>query len=227
MNDTVIIPPTGKHTATIIFLHGLGDFGTTWHSAFNIPKLVKAVPHVKFIFPTAPVQKVTLNRGMSMTSWFDLTGLDPNSKEDQDGIEKSSRFLNSLVEEEILNGISPSNVMIGGFSMGGAVALHAALTSPYCLGGVLALSTWLPLSKTFPNALISGDRKVNLPILQCHGEQDQMIDLKWARLTEQAVKRLGFKQYSFREYKKMAHSSCEREMKDIISFIVQHLPRVH
>ena len=37
-----------------------------------------------------------------------------------------------------------------------------------------------------------------------------MVQLKWARLSEQTVKRLGFKHYSFREYKKMAHSSCER-----------------
>ena len=34
------------------------------------------LPHVKFVFPTAPVQPVTLNMGMRMNAWFDLKSLD-------------------------------------------------------------------------------------------------------------------------------------------------------
>ena len=37
-----------------------------------------------------------------------------------------------------------------------------------------------------------------------------MVQLKWARLTEQEVKAMGFKQYAFREYNNMGHSSCDR-----------------
>jgi lysophospholipase-2 len=159
MTEPSIIPANDKQTATIIFLHGLGDIGGSWHEAFTMSRIAKSLPYVKFIFPTAPIRKVTLNMGISMTSWFDLTGLDQNAKEDQDGIEQSSKFLNDLIEEEIKNGILPERIMIGGFSMGGAIALHAALTSPHTLGGVVALSTWLPLSKTFPEALVSGDKK--------------------------------------------------------------------
>ncbi|CAF1214377.1 unnamed protein product [Rotaria sordida] len=215
-----------KQTASVIFLHGLGDVGASWLEAFNTYRIPKAVPHVKFIFPNAPIQRVTLNMGMPMPTWFDIHGLDQNAKEDQPGIEKSSKYLSDLIEEEIKGGISPERIMVGGFSMGGAVAIHAALTSPHTLGGVLALSTWLPLSTTFPKALISGDKKVNLPILQCHGDQDSMVQVQWARLTEQGIKAMGFKQYTFKEYRNMEHSSCNEEMEDVSKFIVQNLPKV-
>ena len=32
MPDNVVVAPSGKHTATIIFLHGLGDTGHGWAS---------------------------------------------------------------------------------------------------------------------------------------------------------------------------------------------------
>ena len=37
--------------------------------------------------------------------------------------------------------------MIGGFSQGGATALYAAATTQKQLGGLIALSAWLPLRK--------------------------------------------------------------------------------
>jgi len=42
------------------------------------------------------------------------------------------------------------------------------------------------------------------------GDQDPLVQLKWARLTEQGIKAMGFKQYAFREYNNMGHSSCDR-----------------
>ena len=50
-----------------------------------------------------------------------------------------------LVEEEIKNGIPSDKIIIGGFSQGGATALYTTVSSSYKFGGVLALSTWLPL----------------------------------------------------------------------------------
>ncbi|CAF1147165.1 unnamed protein product [Rotaria magnacalcarata] len=222
-----IIAATAKQTASVIFLHGLGDVGASWREAIETYRIHKAVPYVKFIFPNAPTQRVTLNMGMPMPAWFDIYGLDKNAREDQAGIEKSSKLLNELVEEEIKNGISPERIIVGGFSMGGAVAIHAALTSPHTLGGVVALSTWLPLSTTFPQALVSGDKKINLPILQCHGDQDTLVQLQWARLTEQGVKAMGFKQYAFKEYRNMSHESCHQEMDDVSKFIAQNLPKIN
>jgi hypothetical protein len=42
------------------------------------------------------------------------------------------------------------------------------------------------------------------------GDEDTVVQLRWARLTEQGIKAMGFKQYTFKEYKNMSHSSCDQ-----------------
>lgn len=55
-----------------------------------------------------------------------------------------------IAAEEAL-GIPRDRIMVGGFSQGGAVALYSAFTrEKQPLAGILGLSTWIPLHKTFP-----------------------------------------------------------------------------
>ncbi|CAF3021865.1 unnamed protein product [Rotaria sp. Silwood2] len=218
MTEPSIIPASEQHTATIIFLHGLDDVGYMIEDFYYIFKIKNCFLHIGnrllrslyFDLLLSSIIKISKNNGTPMTSWFDVYGFDENAKEDEEGIEKASQLLNSLVEEEIKNGIPPERIMIGGFSMGGAVALHTALVSPHTLGGVLALSTWLPLLTTFPKALVAGDKKVNLPILQCHGNKDLIIQINRARLCEESFKAMGFKEYIFKEYDGMDHTNCNQ-----------------
>jgi hypothetical protein len=61
--DAVIVEPTAPHTATMIFLHGLGDSGHGWSQAdWNLP-------HAKLIFPNAPSRPITVNGGARMPGW--------------------------------------------------------------------------------------------------------------------------------------------------------------
>ncbi|GFS98938.1 uncharacterized protein LOC103524116 [Trichonephila clavipes] len=48
-SSPVVISAASKHTASVIFLHGLGDTGLGWAAALQMLKL----PHVKYICPTA------------------------------------------------------------------------------------------------------------------------------------------------------------------------------
>ncbi len=50
-----------KHTATVIILHGLGDTANGW-SSFG-PMLQMKLPHVKFVFPTAPTVSQSIGGG--------------------------------------------------------------------------------------------------------------------------------------------------------------------
>lgn len=50
-----------------IWLHGLGDTGDGWADLQTT--VGRHVPAVRWIFPTAPIQPVSVNYGMSMTSW--------------------------------------------------------------------------------------------------------------------------------------------------------------
>lgn len=112
---------------------------------------------------------VTLNAGFRMPSWFDLKSLDESGPEDEEGtiqslfknsvikilwlgIKVAATEVQTLIQNEIQAGIPADRIVVGGFSQGGALALYSALTFPQRLGGVVALSCWLPLRKSFPAA---------------------------------------------------------------------------
>lgn len=79
-----------------------------------------------------------------------MKGLDPTAVEDTEGIEKAATAVLSLIEEEIKGGIASQRIVIGGFSQGGALSLYSSLRTSHSLGGVVALSCWLPLRESFP-----------------------------------------------------------------------------
>jgi len=210
------IDPTSTHSATVIFLHGLGDTGQQW--SISLGKL--GLDHVKFMCPTAPPQPVTLNGGFQMPSWFDIRGLDPQTEEDAAGIEKAANTIKSLVDAEVAAGIPAERIVIGGFSQGGAAAIYAALTMDKNVGGVTLLSTWLPLHQRFPAVA-----KANLstPMLQCHGKADPIVPFQWGKMTSGALGGINGK-HSFKEYPSMGHHSSDAEMRDLKTFLAEVLP---
>ncbi|XP_027755248.1 acyl-protein thioesterase 1 isoform X6 [Empidonax traillii] len=109
-----IVPAARKATAAVIFLHGLGDTGHGWSEALAGIKS----PHVKYICPHAPVMPVSLNMNMSMPSWFDITGLSPDSQEDEAGIKQAAENVKALIDQEVKNGIPSNRIILGGFSQG-------------------------------------------------------------------------------------------------------------
>jgi predicted esterase len=55
----LVVPPLNKHTATVIFMHGLGDTGHGWLSAVQNFRRREKLSHVKFILPHAPEIPIT------------------------------------------------------------------------------------------------------------------------------------------------------------------------
>ncbi|CAL8293248.1 unnamed protein product [Merluccius merluccius] len=219
--EAVTVSATVKETAAVIFLHGLGDSGHGWADALAMIRQ----PHVKYICPHAPRIPVTLNK-VTMPSWFDLMGLSPESPEDEAGIKKASENIKAIIDHEIKNGIPANRIMIGGFSQGGALSLYTALTYQQQLAGVIALSCWLPLHRTFPQAA-SGSGNRNTAILQCHGEMDPMIPVQFGALTYEKLKTIvNHDKISFKTYPGLLHSSCPQEMAAVKEFIEKYLPRI-
>jgi len=212
----VILQATSKHTASIIFLHGLGDTGHGWAQA-----MAQIRPsYMKVICPTAATMPVTLNAGFQMPSWFDLKTLDMYGPEDEDGIKKATTNVQQMIQSEISAGIPANRIIVGGFSQGGALALHAGLTSTHNLGGIVALSCWLPLHKSFPDARKTSD---TVPIFQCHGEVDPVVPYKFGQLSHYSLKTF-MKNAQFTSYPGLSHSSSQQEMDDIKDFIEKHIP---
>lgn len=211
MTTPVILPATAKHTATLIFFHGLGDTGHGWASSL---RAIQA-PHVKIICPTAPDMPVTLNAGFRMPSWFDLRSLDSNTPEDEDGICKAASMVHSLVGKEIDGGIPSNRIAVGGFSQGGALAIFSALTFVQPLAGIIGLSCWLPLHRKFPAEAV-GNKET--PLLQCHGNCDPVLPYKWGQLSASILKQF-MPHTEFKTYNGLMHTSCDEEMLDVQKFL--------
>ncbi len=80
-----------------------------------------------------------------------------------------------IINDEIQHGILPERIILGGFSMGGAMAYFVALTSDFLFGGCFTWGSWMPLIDRFPRLLSKIPNKLSMPIFLCHGEKDSIV----------------------------------------------------
>nr|GAT51571.1 acyl-protein thioesterase 1 [Mycena chlorophos] len=67
-----IVPAVTKHTATVIFVHGLGDTGLGWKPVAEM--LNDELPQVKWVLPNAPPMPVTANGERKLAGLTVLSG---------------------------------------------------------------------------------------------------------------------------------------------------------
>lgn len=211
--------PKNKHTATVIFLHGLGDTGHGWLQHFS--EIVKS--HVKVLCPNAPVKPVTLNGGFEMPSWFDIKSLSFDGEEDEQGLKNSTERVHELIETEIKNGISSERIVVGGFSQGGSVALHAFLTSDKKLAGCIGLSTFLSQHRKFPSMCKDVNKKSR--VFLGHGKADPVVRYTFGEMTSSKLKKF-YEDVKFESYDNMGHSSSPKEISDVKKQIEKMIPSI-
>jgi len=212
--STIEIQPESVHKYSVIWLHGLGADG---HDFEDIaPELhLNAEPNTHFIFPNAPIQPVTVNGGMEMRAWYDILEMSLERKVDIAGIYKSAKLLNQLIEQEMDKGIPSEHILLAGFSQGGVIALHAGLSFPHKLAGIIALSTYFPTLeqlKTEPSAANKAT-----PIFMAHGILDAVVAIESGKTVFNALDALGYN-IQWHDYL-MAHSVCIEEIGHISTFI--------
>eukprot|EP01025_Chloroclados_australasicus_P014946 TRINITY_DN1707_c0_g2_i1.p2 TRINITY_DN1707_c0_g2~~TRINITY_DN1707_c0_g2_i1.p2 ORF type:complete len:265 (-),score=24.92 TRINITY_DN1707_c0_g2_i1:268-1062(-) len=214
----IIVPATGEHKATMIMLHGLGDTGAGWEEIGSMFK--SKLPHVKFIFPTAPTRPITINMGMRMPGWYDITSLSSiDQQEDRTGIEESSRYVQSLVEEEEKIGIPSDKVVVGGFSQGGAVAL-SSLRWNKKIAAVVALSAYLPMRELNP---FVSEANQSTPVFMAHGDWDDVVQYKYGKESFQLLQNAGIN-VEFQTIPRMGHSANGEELNMVQAFVEKYLP---
>lgn len=216
MQDAIKINNLQTATACVIWLHGLGADGHDFKPVVHALNL----PHIYFILPHAPYQKVTLNNGYEMRAWYDIIELGPNSPQDAVGIQTTQTSLNHLIAEVVAAGVPAQRIVLAGFSQGGAIALHTALRYPCALAGVLALSTYVPLKATLPREKHPANQ--HTPIFMAHGCFDQVITLDTCLLSRDLLIKEHY-QIDWHEYA-MAHSVCPKEIEDIHEFLQKCVP---
>ncbi|MGE3919785.1 MAG: alpha/beta hydrolase [Gammaproteobacteria bacterium] len=179
--DYIQLNPKTEATHSVIWLHGLGADG---HDFVNIvPELKLPEDHgVRFIFPHAPLRAVTINNGYVMRAWYDILSLDRMTQEDEDGVRNSVELVSYLIEEEHQRGIHYNNIFLAGFSQGAALALFTGLSYPHKLGGIIALSGYLPLVKLVQDEV--NERNKHIPIFQAHGTFDMVVPFTLAEMAK-------------------------------------------
>jgi phospholipase/carboxylesterase len=210
--EAVEIETGPKPGAAVIWLHGLGADGHDFEPI--VPELRLPKP-VRFVFPHAPIRAVTINQGMRMRAWYDIFQFGGGA-EDETGIRASQQLLEDLIKQQPV----PANrIVLAGFSQGGAIVLQTALRYPERLAGVMALSTYLPLSGTLEKERSPANKDV--PVFMAHGEFDDLIPVDRARKSRDFLMNSSYK-IEWREYP-MPHSVCAEEIGDIGRFLVRIL----
>jgi phospholipase/carboxylesterase len=213
--EAVEIETGQKPGASVIWLHGLGADGHDFEPI--VPELRLPKP-VRFVFPHAPIRPVTINQGMRMRAWYDVFQFG-GGPEDEAGVRASQKLLEKIISDEARRGFKPENIVLAGFSQGGAIVLQAALRYPERLAGVMALSTYLPLSGSFEKEASQANKDV--PILMAHGQFDDLIPIDRARRSRDLLMSLNYN-VEWHEYP-MPHSVCAEEIGDIARFLVRIL----
>merc|ERR1719145_269597 len=79
-----------------------------------------------------------------------------------------------------------SNVFIGGFSQGGAMAVYCGYHYPQKLGGVVALSAYALATCNYPDEIHESNRDTAL--FACHGDMDQVAPLQYSEYSFNQLK---------------------------------------
>lgn len=205
----------------VIWLHGLGASGHDFEPI--VPELDLPQNHgIHFIFPHAPRRPVTVNGGMVMPAWYDIYALQADAAEDETGIKHAEQLIQKLIEKELQRGVKAENIVLAGFSQGGVIALYTGLRFTEKLGGILALSCYLPLAASLrAEAGQGGLAPRSLPIFQAHGLQDPVVAYAMGENSMHYLQQLGYKP-EWHSYP-MQHSVCEEEIRDIANWLKQQL----
>jgi lysophospholipase-2 len=230
---------SSKYHGALIFLHGLGDTPRGWSHLQNSLQHIKPRLNsndIKYVFPPAPVdQSITINGGATMPGWFDLYDwpIGIGSKDDRDGLMRSIKQINNVVNKLINDDNIPANkIVIGGFSQGGAVALLACYgnlvseeDTQHKFAGCVGLSAWLTVPKEViesgSSTKVDDDVRKQIPLFWGHGTYDDKVLYEQQQFGIEALTNefgLPYNKITSTQYP-MGHESCSKEMNHLAEFL--------
>lgn len=188
----------------IIWMHGLGADG---HDFIPMAHALN-LSHLKWVFPHAPERAITINRGMHMRAWYDIHSLDRLDHEDTHGLQTSRWQIRALIDHEMAQGFRADQILLGGFSQGGVMALFAGLSHPKPLAGIVALSCYLPKMKTFDDWRMPDNQETS--IFMAHGHYDPVLPIQLAQMSLDCLRNANYS-IAWHDYP-MGHQVCDEEI---------------
>ena len=216
--ERITIEPKSPTTSCVIWLHGLGDSGAGFSPI--VPMLGLPSNHgIRFVFPHAPEQAVTINQGYVMRSWYDIKSMDLHNRADMDGVLASEKRVQALIQEQIDLGIVSKNIVLAGFSQGGVLSLFTGLRFSQPLAGILALSCYLPTADKLPEQCHQAN--ADTPILQNHGERDDVVPMSAGKMANTLLNDAKY-EVTWQSYL-MEHSVLPEQLTDISAWLREKL----
>lgn len=217
VESIIIDPPAKKPLATIIFLHGLGANG---HDFEPIARQLMPILPLRWVLPNACSIPVTINGGMDLPAWYDLTDLNRADGVDWDTLAGTRQFVRNLLRIE--NERAPEiPLILGGFSQGGAVSLHCGFDAPVAVKGVIALSSYLMAKEGETGLPASFDAKDAPPVFMGHGSWDDVVPMPLAEASRGTLEKAGVNA-AWHTYP-MPHSVCPQELQDLVFWLMELL----
>jgi phospholipase/carboxylesterase len=214
----VEVNPKSKPRATVIWLHGLGDSGNGFAPIVPDLKLPDELG-IRFVFPHAPMRPVTINNGMTMRAWYDITSLDFNNRADSQGVTESSALVADLIEKEMAQGIPAHKIVLAGFSQGGVIALNLGTRFAHTLAGVMSMSSYMSEPEKLSDEAHSANK--NTPFFVAHGTHDDVVPIFMGNTAFKVLESNGY-QATWHEYA-MQHNVCMQQLNDISSWLQEKL----
>ena len=214
MLTTLELNPSNEAVRSIIWLHGLGANADDF--APIVPQLnIKDPYQLRFVFPNAPLQPVTINGGVVMPAWYDIYEVSVNARIDRDGIKRSQAAIIELIKQEEARGIQSDHIMLAGFSQGAVIALITGLQYDKPLAGIIGLSGYLPEAEINLKQISLANK--TCPVFLAHGTADPIVPYPLGLECCEQLLRANLP-LSWHSYY-MPHSVCIEEIQDLSKWL--------
>jgi len=218
----IVAQTQAKPTGSLIFLHGSGSCGADMKEYVRFLSGKLFFPHIRILYPTARTRPYTLNQGEPSNVWFDRVKLAPDVPEHVDTIKETAQDILQMIEGEVKLGIPLKRIVVGGFSMGGAMALHIGYKYTKDLAGVFALSSFLNEGSQVYKELEKKPEGLP-PLLMCHGGRDTVSFHEWGLNTFNNLQALGV-QGRFESYNHLDHELSKKELVLLQEWLLERIP---
>jgi phospholipase/carboxylesterase len=216
--DAIEIETAKDPSASVIWMHGLGADGNDF--APIVPTLQLPRAAIRFVFPHAPIQPVTINGGMRMRAWYDISD-GAIRREDEGGVRASQKLIETLMAREKERGVAASRLVLAGFSQGGAIALYTGVRHGERLAAIVGLSCYLVRPGDLAAEASAANRDV--PIFMAHGSVDPVVRLEWGEASRRTLVAAGYR-VEWHTYA-MPHSVVWEEVEALSAFIARALAK--
>ena len=216
--------PAPTPTGAILWLADYGE-----RDSYAIEE--HARPHIPWLQFTCPSPGLrTTSKGTPVPAWFDMppTPIRGLAMRTPDGLADAIKHVHDRLDELlVVTNFAPSRIAIGGFGMGGALAIAAGLSYRRPLAAILSHSGWmcqpafeLSAFGSMPHAAPN----LETPIMLLAGDEDETVERCAVEVAGAALRAAGCQQVIFRSFEDTAHKFSLKSMGVMIDFLRVRVP---